>query len=733
MRRLERVGDQFTRITSGVAAPDAPSVSLIPGYTPTSDERASADAFLNPHDHTLHAERRRAAAVRNTLSAAGSAEQHVVGNINEPASYLLACPHAAAAAPAPTAPARGLGEHVVVDTTALMALHTKYRHGEGTTCPPDCYIHTLALHAGGHVIPYHKQPALTAPTPPLPSAQAAAAGTEAADLDEAVAKLTVLGVVGTLEDQTAPAFTSRVSMAYKHSILLTPEEQARCDEAPATATYAAIARGYAAKFMLLLTTALAALTTPVPDTPNNIYSDIFWNALGGVFYQHSPRFVFDGRGINEYISRWPISYPRLSELFQTIKPGSWAAKVDLVKGFYAIVMDPSTYRHLTFWHNGRLHFFKRLPMGLASSPAVFCWLTAEINAWLRAAGSTASIVFVDDFLIVGDTQRDTQAALELLISLITQLGLKHSIEKSSAAAAQYIDMLGVSVDTSALSITAPAAAFVKFFALASIVNACAAAQLPVPFKILARLAGCLNWAEIIYKHLAPFTQPLAAFATKRDGAHKRRWWRGLFQWTKSVDGSASIIKALGYVLRLAHTASPARILCNSTSTRLRHIYIASDASGDTLTVSVNWGPYAIHCTVEAGHGWDVPALEFLAAVLVAILWGPRLRGAIIHHALDALGVTYWGNSGRARRADALLMLKIISRCHHYHGIEDAYHWVRRCFNHANDVSAGSTATHAAAIHFEHLYHIDLAGPATECLPKLLVSQGMGHVMEHINE
>ena len=118
-------------------------------------------------------------------------------------------------------------------------------------------------------------------------------------------------------------------------------------------------------------------------------------------------------------------------------------------------------------------------------------------------------------------------------------------------------------------------------------------------------------------------------------------------------------------------------------------------------------------------------------MLVAILWGPRLRGAIIHHALDALGVTYWGNSGRARRADALLMLKIIARCHLHHGIEDVYHWVRRCFNHANDVSAGSSAVHAAAIHFQHLYHLNLKGPASECLPALLRSQGLGHVLEGI--
>ena len=117
---------------------------------------------------------------------------------------------------------------------------------------------------------------------------------------------------------------------------------------------------------------------------------------------------------------------------------------------------------------------------------------------------------------------------------------------------------------------------------------------------------------------------------------------------------------------------------------------------------------------------------------MAILWGPHLRGAVIHHALDALGVTYWGNSGRARREDALLMLKIIARCHLENNIHHTYHWVRRCFNHHNDVGAGSSPAQATALFFDRLYHLRLRGPAAHCLPELLRSTGQGRIMEHIN-
>ena len=733
--RLDLVGARYFSIIEGFSPPDAPEIRLIPGHTPSDSDLITANAYLNPSSAPLLFARRREAAVQNTANATAGAYRPVA-SIDDPASYLTACPMAARRDSPTTAAPSAEGAHVTVDGSALLELHRQHMHSADRPCTDTCYIHSLALHATGHIIPFTEQPPLTrSPAPPTPNPHGppSARGGEEDDIESAVEKLTSLGVVHASPSGEEDIFISKVAIAYKHAIPLTPQEEARCISSPSTNTYADIAKVYAVRFMLVLTTALAALSNSITDTPDSVYCNIFWDCMGTVFTQHSPRFVFDGRALNKFISPWPITYPRLSDLFTSITPGSWAAKVDLVKGYYAITMHPSMLKYLHFWHKGVLYHFSRLPMGLACSAAVFCWLTAEINAWLRAAGSTASIVFVDDFLICANTKEEAQAALDLLISLINSIGLKHSIEKSSREPVQLLDMLGVTVNTNSPSVSVPASSFIKFFTLAIIVNACATQQLPVPLKILSRLAGCVNWAEIVYKHLAPFTQPLAAFQSRGErGRGTARWWRGLFRWDKSPADTTRITTAIKHVMLLQNPSIPTRILPFNASTARHHIFISSDASGPKRTTCVSWGQSAIHCTVDADCGWDVPLLEFLAVALVAILWGKHLKGAFIHHALDALGVTYWGNAGRARREDALLMLKIAARCHLENDIQDSYHWLRRCFNHDNDIGAQSSPENAAALHFKDLYHLDLHGTAAVCLPGLLCSTGQKHILDHIN-
>ena len=92
-------------------------------------------------------------------------------------------------------------------------------------------------------------------------------------------------------------------------------------------------------------------------------------------------------------------------------------KYDLRDGFWACPVHPESRRHLCVRHpaNGRLVQCARLPFGFIDSPRLFCGLTegvAEIfrrraadmaTAEARAVGMHV-LVFVDDFLVVGDDE-----------------------------------------------------------------------------------------------------------------------------------------------------------------------------------------------------------------------------------------------------------------------------------------------------------------------------------------
>ena len=106
-------------------------------------------------------------------------------------------------------------------------------------------------------------------------------------------------------------------------------------------------------------------------------------------------------------------------------------------------------KHLCVRHpaSGRLVRCCRLPFGFIDSPRLFCGLTegvAEIFRRRAADMATAEarvcgmhvLVFVDDFLVVGDSEELTRRAGELLEQILDELGLPYVIENVLGAASE---------------------------------------------------------------------------------------------------------------------------------------------------------------------------------------------------------------------------------------------------------------------------------------------------------
>ena len=83
------------------------------------------------------------------------------------------------------------------------------------------------------------------------------------------------------------------------------------------------------------------------------------------------RIVTDFRKLNQWIIRKPYPLPKIQDILQKMEKFKYATAVDLRKGYYHIPLDgPSSKLCTTIFPWGK-YAYKRLPMGIATSPDIF--------------------------------------------------------------------------------------------------------------------------------------------------------------------------------------------------------------------------------------------------------------------------------------------------------------------------------------------------------------------------
>ncbi len=80
-------------------------------------------------------------------------------------------------------------------------------------------------------------------------------------------------------------------------------------------------------------------------------------------------------------------------------------------------------KHFTYFYD------TRLPFGAKSSPEIFHRLTQSVRRMMVRRGFTDIIVYLDDFLIIGDTRKQCQLAYDTLFQLLLDLGFSISDHK----------------------------------------------------------------------------------------------------------------------------------------------------------------------------------------------------------------------------------------------------------------------------------------------------------------
>ena len=133
-------------------------------------------------------------------------------------------------------------------------------------------------------------------------------------------------------------------------------------------------------------------------------------------------------GTNRWARTAPFGLPSVWDVKRLSKPSSYYVKYDLRDGFYAVPVHPNSKNRLLMRHpaTGRLIRCRRLPFGYLDSPRLFCSVTEAIAGEFRrrsAGTGKFTLVFVDDFLIVGDDEAAAREGGALLEQICSEFGL----------------------------------------------------------------------------------------------------------------------------------------------------------------------------------------------------------------------------------------------------------------------------------------------------------------------
>jgi hypothetical protein len=132
----------------------------------------------------------------------------------------------------------------------------------------------------------------------------------------------------------------------------------------------------------------------------------------------SNRFCVNYKTLNAYTIFDGEPMPDAEELFLKLRGKGYKTKMDLVKGYWQIEMDPSSIPMTAFGTPEGLFEFIRMPFGLVNSAASFNRLMRRVLGNVKDVGC-----FVDDVIIYTDTWSDHLAKLDEVLLKLAQAGL----------------------------------------------------------------------------------------------------------------------------------------------------------------------------------------------------------------------------------------------------------------------------------------------------------------------
>ena len=118
--------------------------------------------------------------------------------------------------------------------------------------------------------------------------------------------------------------------------------------------------------------------------------------------------------------------PRIEELLFVIGQGKIFSRIDLQNAYLQVSVEEDSQKFLVINTHKGLFRFKRLPFGLASSPAIFQRFMSQTLVGIEGVAT-----YLDDILICGRTKEEHDHRLQLVLQLLRDKNVQINKEKST--------------------------------------------------------------------------------------------------------------------------------------------------------------------------------------------------------------------------------------------------------------------------------------------------------------
>lgn len=140
------------------------------------------------------------------------------------------------------------------------------------------------------------------------------------------------------------------------------------------------------------------------------------------------RFCVDYRAVNKRTRRFNHRTMTPEQLFDRVGQARFISTLDLKSGYHLIPLAEHVRNKTAFWNGQRLVRFKRMPFGLAGSPAFFqLVMDHSLGNLVNKKGKRFTAVYLDDIIIVSDTYEEHLEHIDAVLKRLTECFGPHCV------------------------------------------------------------------------------------------------------------------------------------------------------------------------------------------------------------------------------------------------------------------------------------------------------------------
>lgn len=233
------------------------------------------------------------------------------------------------------------------------------------------------------------------------------------------------------------------------------------------------------------------------------------------------RLCVDFKRVNQQVHSPRFNMVGKKAIIKYAKQFKYFVKTDLKNGYHNIPIHPKCKKFLNFRVGNRCFQYDYLPFGLNKAPYIFQKLMEAVESFIHRTYGFHFLVYLDDFLIGGNSIEETKWKLRTIRKVLMELNLHLNVEKSILTPRERIEYLGWEINTRTNKWGRTREKWSKFKKLVK-----GSLQGNLTETILSKICGQMQFANHANKFYNAFKVNLEQWKTKI-GDHERELRRDL--------------------------------------------------------------------------------------------------------------------------------------------------------------------------------------------------------------